>query len=313
LSRFHFFAILLALGVAAGCKAQPAPQASSNLTVDRHIEVLVRSQFNVPQDYTVTLGTRGPSQVPGYESLPVTLSRGEKKTVVDFLVSTDGKTLARLETFSLTKDPAFSIDVAGRPVRGNPQAKVTVINFDDLECPYCAQMHRMLFPATIDRYGDKVRFVYKDFPLVELHPWAMHAAVDANCLAEQSADAYWAYVDYVHGHGQEVNGEDRSPAKSFDALNRIARQHATLAKLDMDRLDACMKAQDETKVRASAKEAEALGIDGTPALFVEGERISGALPLPLVWQVIDRALRAEGVEPPAAPVAPQQTAAAGVK
>ena len=290
----------MALGMAAGCKAQPAPQSPSDLTLNRHIEVMVRSQYNVPQDYSVTLGARIASQVPGYQALPVTLARGDKKTVVDFLLSTDGKTLARLETFDLAKDPVFSIDIAGRPIRGNPVAKVTVVSFDDLECPYCSRMHQTLFPATLDRYKDKVKFVYKDDPLVELHPWAMHAAVDSNCLAAQSSDAYWTYVDYIHAHGQEVTGEDRNLPKSLDALNRIARQQATLAKLDAGKLDACLAAQDESKVRASAKEAESLRVDGTPALFVDGERINGLVPDAVVWQVIDRALLAAGVPLPAA-------------
>jgi predicted DsbA family dithiol-disulfide isomerase len=101
-----------------------------------------------------------------------------------------------------------------------------------------------------------------------------------------------------------VNGEDRSLAKSFDALNRIARQIATLDKLDTSVLDACLTRQDDTSVRNSMKIAESLKIEGAPALFVEGERISGALPQDQVWMVIDRALRAAGVEPPAARAQP---------
>jgi len=126
----------------------------------------------------------------------------------------------------------------------------------------------------------------------------MRAAVDANCLAAQSGQVYWNFVDYVHAHGQEVNGEDRNLTKSFAALDRIARDEATLAKLDASKLDACLAKQDEAQVRASAKEAEALGVDGTPALFIDGERINGALPAEQVWLVIDRALRADGIEPP---------------
>ena len=302
--RIHILASLLALGMAVGCKAQSSPQGTPDLALNRHIEVMVRSQFNVPQDINVTIGERKPSQIPGYDALPITLSHGARQTVMDFLISTDGKTLARLDTFSLAKDPVFSIGVAGRPIRGNPAAKVTVINFDDLECPYCARMHQTLFPATLEHYKDMVRFVYKDDPLVEIHPWAMRAAVDANCLAAQSGEVYWTYVDYLHSHGQEVNGENRDSAKSFAALDRIARQQATVAKLDAAKLDACLASQDETQVRASAKAAEALGVEGTPAVFVEGERIDGALPQAQVWMVIDRALRAAGVEPPAAPVQP---------
>jgi protein-disulfide isomerase len=303
LSRTRLLAGLLALGMAAGCKAQPALPSAPDPELNRRIEIMVRAQYNVPQDYQVILGARTPSEIPGYEKLPVTLSRGAKTTAVEFLISADNKTLARLEKFDLEKDPVFSIDVSGRPIRGNPAAKVTVINFDDLECPYCARMHESLFPSTFERYKDKVRFVYKDDPLTELHPWAMHASVDANCLAAQSGDIYWTYVDYLHAHGQEVNGEDRNIQKSFAALDRIARQEATLAKLDESKLTACMAKQDEAQVRASAKQADDLGINGTPALFVNGERIDGAVPEEQVWMVIDRALRAAGEAPPATPPA----------
>jgi protein-disulfide isomerase len=272
---------------------------------------MVRSQFGVPPEVSVALGQRTPSKISGYDTLPITLSHGTTKKVIDFLISTDNKKLARLETFDLEKDPVFNIDVAGRPIRGNPDAKVTVINFDDLECPFCARMHSSLFPATVDRYKDKVRFIYKDDPLTELHPWAMHAAVDANCLAAQNGTAYWNFVDYVHAHGQEVSGPDRSLPKSLLTLDRIAREEATLAKLDSTKLDACLAKQDETQVRASAKEAEALGVDGTPALFVDGERINGAVPEQQVWLVIDRALRAAGVEPPPAPAETAQSDSKG--
>jgi protein-disulfide isomerase len=299
----------LLLVLAAGCKAQQPAQDASRVTLDRHIEVMVRSQFNVPQDYDVVLGARKPSPFPGYESLPVVLSKGERKIPVDFLISSDGKTLARLETFDLTKDPTFSIDVAGRPVRGNPAARVTIINFDDLACPFCARMHTTLFPATMDRYKDKIRVIYKDNPLVNLHPWAMHAAVDANCIGAQSNDAYWAFVDYIHSHGEEVNGEDRNLAKSFDALNRIARQQGMMAKLDGGKLDACIAAQDESQIKASMAEAENLRVDGAPALFIEGEKIYGALPEEMLWKVIDRALKAAGVEPPPPAEQPKQALA----
>jgi len=307
LPRIHFLVLagLFAIGLAAGCKAQTPPQGAPDPVTSRHIEVLIRSQFNVPQDYDLILGARKPSQIAGFDTLPVTFSHGANKSAKEFLISTDGKTLARLEKFDLVNDPIFSINVAGRPIRGNPTAKVTVINFDDLECGYCARLHQELFPATLSHYGDKVRFIYKDFPLNEIHPWAMHAAVDANCLADQSSDVYWNYVDYLHSHGGEVNGENRDVARSFAALDRIARQEATLGKLDAAKLDACLAKQDQSAVQTSTQEALSLGVESTPQVFVNGERFDGALPQEQVWKVIDRALRAAGVDlPPAqAPLA----------
>jgi len=132
----------------------------------------------------------------------------------------------------------------------------------------------------------------------------MRAAIDANCLGAQSAPVYWTYVDYLHSHGQEVNGEDRDAAKSFAALDRIARQEATIAKLDSPQLEACIAKQDDTQVKASSHEAENLGVNGTPAIFVEGERIEGFVPEQQLWAVIDRALRAAGEQPPVAQPTP---------
>ena len=286
--------------LAAGCRAQSTAVDSQ---LSRRIEILVRSQFPVPAGYTITIGARGKSEFTGFDTIPVTFQRGEKKSSVNFLLSTDNKTLARLEKFDLSKDPAEAVSFAHRPVRGNPAAKVLIVNFDDLECPYCAKMHTELFPTTLDRYKDLVRVVYKDYPLVEIHPWAMHAAVNSNCLAEQSVPAYWQYVDYLHANGAEVNGaHDLAATKA--TLDRIALEAGQRNKVDMTALKACVTKQDETEVRASMKEGEALNIDGTPTLFINGERIGGAVPEEVVWAAVDRALIGAGITPPAAPATP---------
>ena len=292
------FTALLALSVAIGCRAQTAPQQAFSPVLSRRIELLVRSQFELPSDVTVSLGAKQPSSFTGFDNLPVTLSNSSGKSqVILFLISLDNTKLIHQEVVDLTKDPG-NVDIAGRPMRGNPEAKVTVVNFDDLECPFCARMHQQLFPTTLDHYKGLVRIVYKDDPLVQIHPWAMHAAVDANCLAAQSSEVYWTYVDYLHSHGDEITGADRNPEKSAGALDRIARLEATLGKLDEAKVNACLTKQDQTQVQASLAEAQAMGLDGTPELFINGERINGAVPQEQLWAVIDRALRSAGVEPP---------------
>ena len=279
-----------------GCKAQTPPNAS----VDRRIEVLVRSQFNVPSEYDVSLGGKTKSDVPGYDNLPVTFSHNGKQTTVSFLLSKDGNTLARLEKFDISKDPDSIYSLSNRPVRGNPTAKVTIVNYDDLECPYCARMHEELFPDTLDHYKGLVRFVYKDYPLTEIHPWAMHASVDANCLADQSSDAYWKFVDYAHAHGHEINGSGQDAKQSFQALDQAAREVSKKASdVNEAKLDLCIAKQDESAIRASMREGSKLGIEGTPQVFVDGERIApGARPTTDVWDAVDRALKADGIKPP---------------
>jgi protein-disulfide isomerase len=307
-TRF-LFGCLLAL-LAAGCKAQDTPITPK---IDRRIEILVRSQLNVPQDWMVVVGARSKSDIAGFDTVPITFTSAAdptRKQTLSFLISKDGNTLARLSKWDISKDPAELISTDSRPMRGNPQAKVTIINFDDLECPYCARMHAQLFPDTLDRYKDQIRVVYKDYPLIEIHPWALRAAVDANCLAAQNPASYWNYVDYLHTHGDDVSGPQRDAAKSAATLDKLARDEGQRSKLDSGKLDACLTKQDDSAVRSSLKEGDALGVDGTPTLFINGERLSGAVPESQVWLAIDRALKAEGITPPAPPNPPSQPAGA---
>ena len=287
---------------AAGCKAQgTAEPAAVSAKLDRKIEVLVRSQLGVPADWNVTIGARSKSETAGYDALEVIFSPvadPTHKERMDFLLSKDGSTLARLSKWDLTKDLGDTISTNGRPIRGTEGAKVTVVNYDDLECPYCARMHAELFPETLEHYKGLVRIVYKDDPLIEIHTWALHAAVDANCLASASPSAYWSYIDYLHSHGEDVTGPERDPAKSVTVLDKVAREQAERDKVNGPALNACIAKQDDAPVRASMKEAGKLGVDGTPTLFINGERLSGARPLADVWATIDRALRADGINPP---------------
>ncbi len=187
------------------------------------------------------------------------------------------------------------IDVTGRPTRGNKNAKVVAINFDDFECPFCARMHQQIFPTIFKEYGDRVLFIYKDYPLEEIHPWAIHAAVDANCLAAQNNDAYWDYADYLHANQRNI-GDNLAAQEAV--LDRLATQLGQRHNLDEAKLLACVKAQDERAVRASIQEGDALGVTATPMLFVNGQKIDGAVPPETLRAALDRALRDAGVAPP---------------
>ena len=132
------------------------------------------------------------------------------------------------------------IDTKGRPSRGAKSAKVVAVNFDDFECPFCSRMHQTLFPEIFKEYGDRVEFIYKDDPLSEIHPWAIHAAVDANCLAAQNDDAYWDFADYVHANKREVDSE-KTPQARFDAIDKIALTQGQKHNLDSAKLQSCVQ------------------------------------------------------------------------
>ena len=296
-------AFLLLLVICLGCSAQSPPASSSALPpsdIGRAVERQVRSHYSLSPDVKVIVGPLRSSEFANYDALTVTFASPTKKQDFEYLLSRDHKTLVRITKFDLTSDPYAElmkkIDVSGRPTRGNKDAKVTVVNYDDFECPFCSRMHETLFPGLFKEYGDRVLFIYKDYPLEEIHPWAVHAAVDANCLGAQSADAYWDYADTLHGN------QDAIKAKGHDGwnaeLDRLAGAQGQRHHLDAAKLQACVKAQDEKAVRASMSEAETVGVEATPTMFVNGQKLDGAVPPDEVRLALDQALKDAGVAPP---------------
>ncbi len=309
---------LLALTLATlGCHAQ-TPAAGSQLSpAEQHrVEVLLRQKANLPPGSTVQLGSRQPSEIPGYDNISVSFSaEGKTSKPVNFLLSKDGKTLAQFSKYDLAADPRTMIAADGRPSRGGPaNAPVVIVGFDDLECPYCARLHEAIFPAITQRYGDKVHIVYKDFPL-DQHPWALRAAVDVNCLGDQSPTGYWNLVDYIHAHASDIGADPKDPKadktvpRANEQLDKLTKEQGQFQKADMPRLEACLTKQDAAAIQASKKVGESLNIDSTPTLFINGNKIDGAVPLDFLFGEIDDALRAEGVQPPPPYVAPAVPAA----
>jgi protein-disulfide isomerase len=327
-------ALLLAV-TAAGCSAQnstpspatPGATASSGSpsgtqidpALKRKIELQIRNRFaNLPPSVTFDIHDRKASDLPGWDQLTVDLTTSRGKQPIVLYISQDNTQLAHIERFKLDSIPGSNIKTEGRPVRGNPNAKVSVISFDDFQCPYCSVMHQKLFPTILKEYGDRVKFIYKDYPLESIHPWAVHAAVNANCLGEQKNEAYWDFADFVHAKQQTISkndkGERRPQVEQFARLDDATRESAKKFNLDTERLNACMKKQDETAVRASMKEGEALNVDGTPTIFISGERIGGDTDLDNIRAILDRALVAAGEQPPQRPAsAPQSTPDPAVK
>jgi protein-disulfide isomerase len=301
LVSFLKHSLLFVFVVCLGCSAQSNSTSDLNSRVERQ----VRAYFQVPPTVQVTLGERKPSpDFPGYDQLPITFSQGERKQNYDFLISKDGKTLLRMTKIDITKDPyaetMSKINIKDRPFLGNKDAKVVLVNFDDFQCPYCRQMHTTLMQDVMKKYGDRVKLVYKDYPLVAIHPWATRAANDANCLASLSNDAYWGLADYLHSHAPEISGERGSPIP--DQLKKV--DQAALAqgkdfKVDESKLQACINKQDDKVLKASVNEADALNVEATPTLFVNGQRVDGAVPPAQIYAMIDQALKDAGQTPPA--------------
>lgn len=164
-------------------------------------------------------------------------------------------------------------------VLGSDSAQITIIEFSDYECPYCRKWHTEVFPQIREKYGDKVRFVYRDFPLYSIHPNAEPAAIAANCAGKQ--DKYWEFNELL------FNGnKDLSPA-TYEA-------YAKDLGLNVSTFTACQSEPGiKEEVTADYDFAANLGVRSTPTFFINGLAVVGAQPFEVFEQVIDMELAGE--------------------
>jgi len=192
------------------------------------------------------------------------------------------KVLAALRKETPTKilitAPRVEVASAGHPSLGASDAPVAIVEFSDFQCPFCKRVEPALKEIR-EKYGDKVRLVYMDFPL-PMHSHALDAAKAGRCAAEQGK--FWPYHDAMFADQSRESPEDlKATAKNLG--------------LDTARFNACFdQAKYEAGVRADVEQGKQLGIDGTPAFFINGRMLVGAQPVENFKQMIDEELSSKG-------------------
>jgi protein-disulfide isomerase len=166
------------------------------------------------------------------------------------------------------------------PAQGPEDASVTIIEFSDFQCPYCARFQSETLPQILTDYGDRVRFVYRDFPLTGLHENALKAAEASECADEQGA--YWKYHDLLF---QNQSALDDASLKNYAAS--LGLDTATFNQcLDSDKYMSEVQKDEQDGITA--------GVQGTPAFFINGMPLSGAQPYSAFQAAIDAALAEAG-------------------
>lgn len=171
----------------------------------------------------------------------------------------------------------FEVSADDDPARGPEDAPVVIIEFSDYQCPFCRRFRQQTFDRLFETYGDQIRFVYRDFPLTQIHPEAVNAAIAANCAGEQGQ--YWAYHDKLFEQAQGL---------SHEAYLAYARELG----LDMEAFQACLQDPAQKKeVLADRDTGVQLGVTGTPTFFINGIPVVGAQPFEVFQQIIDQELQ----------------------
>jgi protein-disulfide isomerase len=178
----------------------------------------------------------------------------------------------------LLKAPRVEVSSSGHPAIGPTNAPVTIVEFSDFQCPFCKRVEPTLKQVR-EKYGNNVRLVYMDFPL-PMHNHALDAAKAARCAADQGK--FWPFHDALFA--------DQSKQAPAD-LKAIAKNLG----LDTTKFDACFdQAKYEAGVRSDIAQGRQLGIDGTPAFFINGRMLVGAQPEASFDRLIDEELAEKG-------------------
>jgi len=182
----------------------------------------------------------------------------------------------KYKTTIALRPPVVKVDTAGRPVKGGAKAPVTIIEFSDYQCPYCKRAESVV-DQVMKAYGDKVKIVFRDYPL-PMHPNARPAAEAANCANAQGK--FWQYHEKLFAN-QAALAEDKLKA------------YAGELGLDQTKFDECLaKKPFKEAIDKDVADGQKVGVNGTPAFFVNGRMLSGAQPFEKFKEVIDEELAA---------------------
>jgi protein-disulfide isomerase len=169
---------------------------------------------------------------------------------------------------------------ASGPARGPDTAPVTIVEFSDFQCPFCGR-EAPVVERLMKEYDGKVKLVFRHFPL-DFHPNAQKAAEAGACAADQGTDKFWKLHDKMFGNQQKLAVED-------------LKSYAKEVGLDTAKFEKCLDSGEKRAlVQADEKAGAEAGVNGTPAFFVNGIFINGAVPYETMKETVDRELKRKG-------------------
>lgn len=254
------------------------PPASS--PVIKRVEAYLRNLYALGPKFTVKVSEPQATPIPGLRAVAVEVSAEGQTNNITMYVSDDGRFLLQGDLADMQADPfaknRAAMDLAGAPSRGPANAKIVVVEYGDFQCPSCRRLSEVL-RGLYPNYP-QVRFVFRDFPLTQIHAWAMTAATAGRCIYHKDPAAFWTYSDYIYDHQDRISAEN---------VWETVVQQGVAAGYDEPTFKACMADPAmKTEIDKSTNEGVALKLANTPTVFVNGRRLVGGDREPLV-QYID--------------------------
>lgn len=273
--------VILLAGAPALIAQTPNPMAAREKILS-----FVRVRFNIPDSVKLTMTDLRETVYPDYLETTVTVNDGKDKRTQSLYVSRNMRYMVEGGIFNLEGDSrelvTRLISLADQPTQGPANAPVTLVEYSDLECPVCAKFHEELETEIVPKYGNKLRVVFKEFPLFSIHEWALNGAIAAQCVYQIDPSKYMEFRSVVF-----KNQEALDASHSRDILLHLGAE----AGVDNLKLAACIDSKGSlSRVEANMHEGDALGVTQTPTSYINGRILSGAPASPDVEKLIDEAM-----------------------
>lgn len=242
----------------------------------------VRDAAKLPPTAEITVGTFASTAYPGFLKSTVTVRDGTKVQIGEVFITLDRRVGILGLVLPFRRDFVERlIDLKDQPSAGSGHARVTIVEYADLECPGCAAFQKFLETEFLPKYGEKVRIVFKEFPL-SFHPWSNTAAIANECAYQMDPSKFLNYRRLIFG-----NQETISSVNVHDRLLSLGEQ----AGLDPANLGSCLDTKATLgRIEACRNEALALGVMKTPTFFINGRIVVGPPPPETFYKIVDEAL-----------------------
>jgi protein-disulfide isomerase len=245
----------------------------------------LREQSKIPEAISLTAGPFHNSDVRNFLATTVTAENGKQKQTQDFYITKDNHTLVLGSLFNLRLDEreaVRTIVTTNQPTQGPAHARVTIVEYADLECPMCGKLHEFLEKELLPKYGDKVRLIFKEFPL-PMHDWSHPAAIANECVYQIKPEAFAPYRSLIFQNQSSTN-----VATVRDTLLGYADQVG----VDRVRLAGCLDSKASLpRVDAGTREGKHLEVSSTPTCFINGRMLVGFPSAEAYYKAVDAALK----------------------
>lgn len=253
--------------------AQPDIRTHDSAT-DKKILDYVRAKFKVPADVKLAVGAYRNSEFADFYQVPISVQDNGNTSSTKVFITKDGRYTVVGSIYDLTIDPRKeaeqTISMVNQPTVGPANAPVTIVEFADLECPTCAEMQQFIEHTLLPKYGNKIRIVFKELPLVAIHHWALQAAIANECGYQLNPADYFRFRSIIFESQGMINA---------DNIRTLLLDFGQRAGLNRAKLSQCMASKASLpRVEKDLKEAEKLGLNSTPTLFINGVREVGLYP-----------------------------------